>query len=156
MSTARRFYQWLIDRRLRQDLVNPVPKGAKGVSRGPVPNPRQEPWIPDDDAWASILRHFFEHESLRNQVLLLVCYDGALRRKECLHLRVGDIDHQSLTIKVRAETTKNGKERLAVLSSITYQKLQMYITKERIRLIEDYGGDANGSIFLSESHRLVE
>jgi len=33
-----------------------------------------------------------------------------------VHLRVEDIDHKSLTIKVRAETTKNGKERLVVLS----------------------------------------
>lgn len=153
VGTARRFYQWLIDRKLRQDLVNPVPKGVKGKSRGPVPSPRQDPWIPDDEVWARILQHFLAHESLRNQVLLLVCYDGALRRQECVHLRVEDIDHKSLTIKVRAETTKNGKERFVVLSPITYQKLQQYLTRERARLIDDYGGDASGTIFLSESHR---
>jgi integrase/recombinase XerD len=153
VGTARRFYQWLIDRRLRQDLINPVPRGIKGVSRGPVPTPRQEPWIPDDDVWERILRHFLERESLRNQVLLLVCYDGALRRQECLRLRVDDIDHQSLTIKVRAETTKNGKERFVVLSPITYQKLYQYISRDRNRLIEDYGGEEGGCIFLSESHR---
>jgi integrase/recombinase XerD len=153
VGTARRFYQWLIDRRLRQDMINPIPKGAKGIRRGPVPTPRQEPWIPDDDVWERILRHFLEYESLRNQVLLLVCYDGALRRQECLRLRVEDIDDVSLTIKVRAETTKNGKERLVVLSPITYQKLHQYVTRERARLIEDYGGDASGIIFLSESHR---
>jgi integrase/recombinase XerD len=153
VGTARRFYQWLIDRRLRTDLVNPVPKGAKGKSRGPVPMPRLEPWVPDDDTWERILRHFLAHESLRNQVLLLVCYDGALRRQECLRLRVEDIDDTSLTIKVRAESTKNRKERLVALSSITYQKLHQYITRERARLIEDYGGDADGVIFLSESHR---
>src|SRR6266496_6820111 len=153
VGTARRFYQWLIDRRLRADLINPVPKGAKGVSRGPVPSPRQDPWVPDDDTWEHILRHFLEQESLRNQLLLLVCYDGALRRQECLLLRVEDIDHKSLTIKVRAETTKNRKERLVVLSPITYQKLHQYLARERRRLIEDYGGDANGCIFLSESHR---
>ena len=77
VGTARRFYQWLIDRKLRQDLVNPVPKGVKGKSRGPVPSPRQDPRIPDDEVWARILQHFLAHESLRNQVLLLVCYDGA-------------------------------------------------------------------------------
>jgi site-specific recombinase XerD len=27
------------------------------------------------------------------------------------------------------------------------------VTRERSRLIEDYGGDTNGAIFLSESHR---
>lgn len=153
VGTARRFYQWLIDRRLRTDLINPVPKGAKGVSRGPVPTPRQDPWVPDDDAWERILRHFLEQESLRNQLLLLVCYDGALRRQECLSLRVEDIDHKALTIKVPASATKNGKERQVVLSPITYQKLHCYLTRERSRLIEDYGGDANGFIFLSESHR---
>lgn len=153
VGTARRFYQWLIDRRLRTDLVNPVPKGAKGNSRGPVPATRQEPWVPDDDTWERILRHFLAHESLRNQVLLLVCYDGALRRQECLRLRVEDIDDISLTIKVRAESTKNRKERLVALSPITYQKLHQYITRERARLIEDYGGEAGGVIFLSESHR---
>lgn len=153
VNTARRFYQWLIDRKLRADLVNPIPKGAKGHSRGPVPAPRQDPWIPDDEVWVHILQHFLLHESLRNQVLLLVCYDGALRRQECLHLRVDDLDHKSLTLKVRAETTKNGRERLVVLSPTTYQKLQQYITRERARLINDYGGDENGLIFLSESHR---
>jgi site-specific recombinase XerD len=86
-------------------------------------------------------------------VLLLVCYDGALRRQECLSLRVDDIDHKSLTIKMRAEITKNGRERLVVLSAITYQKLLQYIRRERARLIADYGGDAGGIIFLSESHR---
>ena len=125
----------------------------KGKSRGPAPSPRQDPWIPDDEVWARILQHFLAHESLRNQVLLLVCYDGALRRQECVHLRVEDIDHKGLTIKVRAETTKNGKERFVVLSPITYQKLQQYLTRERARLIDDYGGDASGTIFLSESHR---
>lgn len=153
VGTARRFYQWLIDRRLRRDVINPVPKGIKGISRGPVPNPRQEPWIPDDDVWERILRHFLEKESLRNQVLLFACYDGALRRQECLLLRVDDIDHQSLTIKVRAETTKNGRERFIVLSPLTYQKLQQYIARDRKRLIEDYGGDEGGLLFLSESHR---
>ncbi len=153
VGTARRFYQWLIDRKLRQDLVNPVPKGVKGVSRGPVPTRRQDPWIPDDDMWAQILRYFLERESLRNQVLILVCYDGALRRQECLGLHFGDIDHKSLTIKVRAEVTKNRKERFVVLSPITYQKLQLYGTRERARLIRDYGGDTTGPIFLSESHR---
>jgi len=153
VGTARRFYQWLIDRRLRRDVINPVPRGIKGVSRGPVPSPRQDPWIPGDDAWERILRHFLEQESLRNQVLLLVCYDGALRRQECLRLRVEDIDHQSLTIKVRAETTKNGKERFVVLSPITYQKLQHYLARDRRRLIEDYGGEEDGCIFVSESHR---
>jgi site-specific recombinase XerD len=153
VGTARRFYQWLIDRRLRADFINPVPRGAKGVSRGPVPTPRQEPWIPDDAVWKRILLHFFEHESLRNQVLLLVCYDGALRRQECPCLRVEDIDNTSLTIKVRADITKNRKERLVVLSPITYQKLHQYVTRERARLVEDYGEDADGFIFLSESHR---
>jgi|SRR5579859_3223449 len=153
VGTARRFYQWLIDRRLRTDLVNPVPKGARGKSRGPVPMPRLEPWVPDDDTWERILRHFLAYESLRNQVLLLVCYDGALRRQECLRLRIDDIDKESLTIKVRAETTKTRRERLVVLSSITYQKLHLYITRERARLIEDYGGEPEGFIFLSESHR---
>ncbi len=153
VGTARRFYQWLIDRKLRTDLVNPVPKGVKGRSRGPIPALRQDPWIPDDEVWTRILQHFLEHESLRNQVLLLVCYDGALRRQECLALRVDAIDQKSLTIKVAAESTKNRKERMVVLSPITYQKLQQYISRERARLIEDYGGDANGCIFLSESHR---
>lgn len=99
------------------------------------------------------LRHFLEHELLRNQVLLFVCYDGALRREECLRLRVEDIDDIALTIKVRADVTKNRKERQVVLSPITFQKLHQYITRERARLIEDYGKDAGGSIFLSESHR---
>ena len=42
VGTARRFYQWLIDRKLRQDLVNPVPKGGEREEpwSGPIPSPR--------------------------------------------------------------------------------------------------------------------
>lgn len=58
VGTARRFYQWLIDRRLRADLVNPVPKGTKGESRGPVPATRVEAWIPDDVVWERIPASF--------------------------------------------------------------------------------------------------
>lgn len=150
---ARLFYQWLIDRKLRADAVNPVPRGAKGVRRGPVPVVQQEPWIPGDDVWMDILRHFFRRECLRNQVLLLVCYDGALRRAECLGLRVDDINWRDRTITVRAETTKNKRERIVALSKVTYEKLEEYVTTERARLVADYGSDEDGPIFLSESHR---
>jgi len=43
-------------------------------------------------------------------------------------------DHKNLTIKVRTETTKNGRERFVALSPITYQKLQQYLMRERARL----------------------
>ena len=72
---------------------------------------------------------------------------------KCVLLRVEDIEHKSLTIKVRVETAESGKERLVVLSPITYQKLHQYLTRERSGLIEDYGGEEGGFIFLSEIHR---
>jgi integrase/recombinase XerD len=123
------------------------------MSRGPVPARSEEPWIPDDDDWLRILRHVLTRECLRNQVLILVCYDGALRRAECIALRVDDIDWAHCTITVRAATTKNGRRRVVALSRTTAQKLEEYVATERTRLVAAYGGDAAGPLFLSESYR---
>ena len=40
------------------------------------------PWIPSESQFADLLLYVFARMSLRNQALILVLYDGALRREE--------------------------------------------------------------------------
>ncbi|GLV55851.1 hypothetical protein KDH_26950 [Dictyobacter sp. S3.2.2.5] len=51
-----------------------------------------------------------EGQFLRNQVMLLLAYDGALRREELVTLEPRDFDFAYRQIRVRAEHAKNGRE----------------------------------------------
>ncbi len=67
--------------------------------------------IPSDEEWQHLL-HGLEGEILRNQVMLLMAYDGALRREELVRLEVSDFDFAYRQIRVQAEHAKNGRERI--------------------------------------------
>jgi integrase/recombinase XerD len=85
---------------------------------------------------------------LRNQVMLLLAYDGALRREELVTLQISDIDFAYRQIHVQADHAKNGAERV-----VTYGK------KATSRLLEAYLhhrrslSSQRGPLFVSESHR---
>lgn len=151
LSTIRLFFRWCIRLRYRQDATNPVREGVRGQTRGLVAIPTSVPWIPDDQQWANILTYVLTSLSLRNQALVLVAYDGALRRAEVTSLRVGDIDWKSGTIAIRREVTKNKMPGLVVLSHTTYRILKRYVTCDRAHLVAAYGADPAGPIFLSEA-----
>ncbi len=87
--------------------------------------------------------------SLRNQALILVLYDGALRREEVTFLRKDHID----TIKIPHELTKNKMQGRIVLSNTTWKILQDYLQQDRARLVSAYGTEDAGPLFLSESNR---
>lgn len=53
-----------------------------------------------------------KEERLRNQVMLLLAYDGALRREELVTLEISDIDFAYRQITIRAEHAKNGRGRV--------------------------------------------
>jgi len=97
ITVLRLFCDSLIEQQLRQD--NPVGRGhyvpgrAFGGmrDRGLLPHYHKLPWLPSDAEWQNILRGLTE-ESLRNQVLLLLAYDGALRRQELITLEMSDFD----------------------------------------------------------------
>ncbi len=153
VSTVRSFYRWCIRLRHRQDSVNPVREGVRGREQGLVPLPTSVPWIPDERQWKSILKYVFTKCSTRDQAIVLLAHDGALRREEIVLLRVDDIDWRTHTIAIRAEITKNKLPGTIVLSQPTWTRLKEYIEEDRAALITCYGAQWNGPIFLSDSQR---
>src|SRR6266699_737936 len=92
ISTLRSFYRWSIRLRHRRDPINPVREGVRGQERGPISVPTSIPWIPDERQWKSILSYVLTKLSVRDQAIVLLAHDGALRREEIVCLRVDDID----------------------------------------------------------------
>ncbi len=153
VGTVRSFYRWCIRLRHRQDTLNPVRAGIHGRERGLVPVPTSVPWIPDERQWKAILTHVLTNCSTRDQAIVLLAHDGALRREEIVLLRVDDIDWRSHTIAIRPEITKNKLPGTIVLSHPTWSRLKEYVEGERAALIKCYGGASAGRIFLSDSQR---
>jgi integrase/recombinase XerD len=91
--------------------------------------------------------------SLRNQALILVLYDGALRREEVTFLRKEHIDERTHTIKIPHELTKNKMPGRIVLSNTTWKILHDYLQQDRARLVAAYGAEDAGPLFLSESNQ---
>jgi integrase/recombinase XerD len=152
ITVLRLFCDSLIEQQLRQD--NPVGRGhyvpGKAFGgmrdRGLLPHYHKLPWIPSDSQWQNLLRHLTE-ESLRNQVLLLLAYDGALRREELITLEIGDFDFAYRQIRIRAEHAKNGRERVVGYGRVTGRLLEAYLHRRRAL------SATRGPLFLSESHR---
>jgi integrase/recombinase XerD len=152
ITVLRLYCDSLVERQLRQD--NPVGRGHYvaghafgGVrSRGLLPRYQKLPWLPSDEQWQNMLRGL-EGELLRNQVMLLVAYDGALRREELVRLEVSDFDFAYRQIRVRAEHAKNGHERVVGYGKATSRLLEAYLHQRRVLSAK------RGPLFLSESHR---
>ncbi len=152
LTAVRLYYDHLIEEDVRSD--NPVGRGrytpgkafAGKRDRGLVRRYRRLPWIPDDDQWQTMLGTLRE-EALRNQLMLLLAYDGALRREELVSLEIGDLDLPRRLIRLRAETAKNGAARVVTFSDTTASLLVTYLTHRRSL------SAAAGRLFLSESRR---
>jgi integrase/recombinase XerC len=153
ISTIRLFYDWCIRARQRHDPLSPVPKGIRGKQRGLVSSPPSAPWIPGESQFADLLLYVFAKMSLRNQALILVLYDGALRREEVTFLRRDHVDEHTHTIKIPHELTKNKMQGRIVLSNTTWKVLQDYLREDRARLVKTYGAEDAGPLFLSESNQ---
>jgi len=153
VSTVRVFYDWCIRVRKRHDQLNPVPRGVRGKERGFVSYAPSAPWIPSESQFADLLLYVFATMSLRNQALILVLYDGALRREEVTFLRKDHIDERTHTIKIPHELTKNKMQGRIVLSNTTWKILQDYLQEDRARLVQAYGAEDAGPLFLSESNQ---
>jgi len=154
----RQFYDYLIRAHIRRDSFNPLPRGSNGhggeASRqGPARTPARLPWIAPPAVWERIILHVVTRETARNRALLLVAYDGALRREELVRLRADDYDRHQAVLRVRAETSKSGRERWVPLSPIGQRALDHYLDRHRRALVGAYGLDESGPLFLSESTR---
>jgi integrase/recombinase XerD len=153
LSALRSFYRWAIRLRHRRDPINPVREGVRGQKRGLVSTPARVPWIPDERQWKAILKYVLTTLSTRDQAIVLLAHDGALRREEIVQLRVDDIDWRTHTITVRAAISKNKMPGMIVLSHPTWTRLKEYVEEDRAALVTTFGAEANGPIFLSDSHR---
>jgi len=153
LSALRGFYHWAIRLRHRHDPINPVREGVRGHERGLVSTPVSIPWIPDERQWTAILNYVLTTLSTRDQAIVLLAHDGALRREEIVQLRVDDIDWRMHTMTVRAAISKNKMPGTIVLSQPTWTRLKEYVEEDRAALVAAFGAEANGPIFLSDSHR---
>jgi site-specific recombinase XerD len=90
---------------------------------------------------------------LRDQVIVLLAHDGALRREEMVQLPFDDIDGGTHSITIGAETTKNHMPGTIVLWQPTFIRLKEYIEEDRAALISCSSAAWNGPIFLSDSQR---
>lgn len=156
--TARLFYDFCIRRGWRADATNPVPRGQRGGSgrspeRGPGPRQRRLPWTPPDDVWERIIRYILLRESRRNAAMVLLAYGCALRRAELVAVRLDDIDWARQCLAVRAEVAKGGRPRVVPLSPFVGLVLRRYIVADRRHILDAFGGDHTGPLFVSESPR---
>jgi len=153
VNTVRQFYAWCIRMRHRRDQINPVRRGERGKCTGLVNASQMVPWIPDDCQWATILAYVLDHFSLRDQLIVLLAYDGALRREEIILLRYDQIDWRYHQIAIPHALTKTGLPGTVVLSHTTYTRLKAYCAGDRASLLAHHGADPAGPILLSESAR---
>jgi hypothetical protein len=101
---------------------------------------------PSDLQWLAVLE-LARKEPVRNRVMLALAYDAALRREELCSLGTDDLDPAHRTLRVRAETTKNRRERVVPYSATTGVLLSEYL-RHRVAVSR-----ARGPLFLSESRR---
>jgi integrase/recombinase XerD len=155
---CRLFYDFLIRKSLRSDPVNPIARGNNGRDgrhpvRGPMSKRQRLPWIPSDEVWEQFVRHVVLNEDARTQAMILLAYDGALRREELMSLWVDDIDWARGIVTIRPEITKNGRMRHVPVSAFVLHLVRRYIEGNRRALIAAYDGEDTGPGFLSESTR---
>jgi len=154
LTVVRLLYDYLIDERIRLDQRNPVGKGkftpgrafAGKRERGILRHYEQLPWLPGDDEWDRLL-DAARSESLRNRLMLLLAYDGALRRSELVALQVCDISFPHQQITIRPEIAKNGRGRVVMYGDVAQDLLQAYLEE---RAEDEISG---GLLFRSQSDR---
>jgi integrase/recombinase XerD len=154
----RQFYEYLIRAGVRCDTVNPLLRGgaqrAGDTARhGFVRTRGRLPWVAPAEVWERIVLHVVTRETPRNRAMILVAYDGALRREELVSLRADDYDRHRALLKVRAETSKSGRDRWVPLSPIGQRVLDHYLDRQRRAVVDAYALDERGALFISESTR---
>jgi site-specific recombinase XerD len=152
LTAVRLFFDFLIEEGIRE--TNPVGRGrytpTKGfgtkTARGLVRRYKRLPWVPSDEEWHRFLEHARD-EPIRNRCMLALAYDAALRREELCGLHAGDIQPAHRLLRIRAETSKSGQDRVVPYSAPTGVLLAAYLAHRRTLSRE------RGALFLSESRR---
>ncbi|MFQ5859040.1 MAG: tyrosine-type recombinase/integrase [Anaerolineae bacterium] len=152
LTAVRLFFDYVVEEGLRQ--INPVGRGrytpgkAFGGKhdRGLLPRFKKLPWIPTDEQWQAFL-NVAKQEPIRNRCMIGLAYDAALRREELCLLQSDDLDPAYRLLRIRAETTKGGRERIVPYSAASGELLKAYLAHRRTLSQE------RGRLFLSESRR---
>ncbi len=152
LTVVRLFYDYLVEEGIRSN--NPVGRGryrhgnTSGGSnqRGILPTFHTLPWIPNEEEWLRVLEAARE-ESSRNRFMFALAYDGGLRREELCLLETADLDAAHRTIRIRAETTKNRRERVVPYSEAVGALYSNYLQERRTLSRE------RGPLFRSMSNR---
>jgi integrase/recombinase XerD len=158
LTALRLFYDFLLETGERD--VNPVGRGRYTRStgfygmreRGLVPRFEKQPWIPTDEQWGTFLEVMLQEESLRNQLMTFMAYDGALRRSELLSLKLSDIDFPHQAVRIRPETVKYRSGRIIFYGDATSDLLVHYV-RQRQQLLTAHPGARGGALFIAESRR---
>lgn len=152
LTSVRLFFDYLIEEGLRE--TNPIGRGrytpgkAFGGKRdrGLLPRFRKLPWIPNDEQWEAFLEAA-RREPIRNRCMIGLAYDAGLRREELCLVQSHDLDPAHRMLRIRAENTKSGRERVVPYSAATGELLKAYLDHRRTV------GQGRGPLFLSESRR---
>ena len=152
LTAVRLYYDYLTEIDARPD--NPVGRGryTRGGgfggerARGLIPRYEPLPWIPSDAEYRRILEAA-RREPLRNQFMLTLAYNCALRREELCALTMADVQLDPRGVRVRAEVTKGRRERFVVYSDVVDPFYAAYLRHRRAL------SRATGPLFLSESRR---
>lgn len=147
ISAIRLWYDFLCYQQIRE--TSPVPRTASGPifsPRGLLPRLVKLPQIPDDNSWFRLLCQAAD-SPLHDRLMLALAYYGALRRAEVTALCIEDIDPAHRLIRVRAETTKNRRERIVCYSPAVSPVLAAHLYQLR------RSGVSGGALFRSVSDR---
>jgi len=154
LTVVRLLYGYFIDERIRCAEQNPVGRGrftpgrafAGKRDRGLLRHYERLPWIPGDDEWEAILLAA-SAEPVRNRLMLLLAYDGALRRSELVALTLRDLAFPHQQITVRPEVAKNGRGRVVMFGEVARELLQHYLYERAATGVD------GGPLFRSQSDR---
>lgn len=152
ITVVRLFYDYLLEEGLRP--TNPVRRGnqlgarCRRDTKPLIPIQHKMPWIPSEEEWQRLLAEACGM-SLRNRLMLMLAYDGGLRREELCLLNTEDIDPSHRLLHIRAETTKTKRDRIVPYSVCTGRLLVDYL-KHRKQLTS-----SRGILFVSESPRNI-
>ncbi len=98
--------------------------------RALVPRKYKLPWIPSDQQWQVFL-DALQEESLRNRVMVLLAYEGAIRSNELLSLKIGDFDELFHMVTIRAKTTMSLQRRIIGYPAYLDTMLIKYMDQQR-------------------------
>jgi len=152
LTALRLFFDFVVEEGLRD--VNPLGRGRHAVGSGVAGRPERQlvrrfkrlPWIPSDEQWQHFLSEA-KQEPIRNRCMIGLAYDAALRRQELCALRADDLDPAYRLIRVRAESTKSGRERMVPYSAASGELLRAYLAVRHVAAHD------TRHLFLSESRR---